>query len=53
MWYEYPSPFSTKFLTIVYQGRSTTFVVLEMEFTPLPLLQVSLVDDGGLAVVQQ
>ena len=52
MWYEYPSLF-TKYLTIIYQGQSTTFVVLEMEYTPLPLLQVSLVDDGGLAIVQQ
>ena len=39
--------------TYIYQGQSTTFVVLEMEYTPLPLLQVSLVDDGGLAIVQQ
>ena len=53
MWYEYPSPFSTKFLTIIYQGQRTTFVDLEMEYTPLPLLQVSLVDDGGLTIVQQ
>ena len=53
MWYEYPSSFSTKYLTIIYQGQRTAFVVLDVEYTPLSLLQVSLVDDRGLAIVQQ
>ena len=51
MWYEYS--FSIKYLTIIYQGQRTALVVLDMEYTPLSLLQVSLVDNGGLAIIVQ